>query len=349
MTMTKKANIAIFIPHAGCPHQCSFCNQRKISGQWSAPTPLQVQEQLAQAVANLSPLRPAEIAFFGGSFTALEREYMVSLLEVAHSFLGGNITGIRVSTRPDAITKEIVSLLQQYGVTAVELGAQSTNDAVLAMNRRGHTREDIIKASQMIHQAGLELGLQMMTGLYGSSPQLDKQTALDLLACSPKTMRIYPTVVFPETHLYTLYQQGEYTPPTLEETIPLCSELLLLCHSQGVSVIRLGLHGDSSLEGGIGPCHPALREVCQSHVYYETVCRLLPVGWHTVTLRVHPTCLSQAIGQKRENINRWAEIGCICNVVGDHSIPPHGIGIKRKENFHVPEILGSTGLQILSR
>ncbi len=348
--MGKKANIALFIPHAGCPNACSFCNQRLISGEQTAPSAQEITKQLEQGLAYLNPANSTEIAFFGGSFTALEQDYMVSLLQAAQPFLGQKgITGIRVSTRPDAITYDVLQLLKSYGVTAVELGAQSTNDEVLRLNRRGHTYEDIVNAATLIKEQGLELGLQMMTGLYGATEGSDRQTAQDLIALSPKTVRIYPTVVFPNTHLYELYEKGLYAPQTTEQAVALCSELLILFEQAGVSVIRLGLHGDSSLKGGVGPVHPALRELCLGELFYNAICQILPHNWNAVTVLVHPSRISQAVGQNRKNITRLAEKGILCKVVGEEGIPPNSVGITRKENSHVPEILGSTGLQIISR
>lgn len=350
MIMSQKANIALFIPHGGCPNNCSFCNQRRISGQQTPPAGEKVVKELERALAFCNEKRQTEIAFFGGSFTALEREYMVSLLQAAQPFLGQKgITGIRISTRPDAITPEILTILKNHGVTAIELGAQSTNNEVLAKNKRGHKAYHIEEAARLIREQGFELGLQMMTGLYGSTPQIDRQTAMDLLALSPVTMRIYPTVVFPETQLYDWTQEGLYTPPTLDETVALCSELLLLCESSGVRVIRLGLHGDSSVSGGIGPVHPALGELCLSYIYWQTVCRLLPKGWKRIQVQVHPSRLSQMIGQQKSNLKKLAAMGVACTVVPNEKLPSDMIGITRKENFHVPEIFGSTGLQILSR
>ena len=231
----------------------------------------------------------------------------------------------------------------------MELGAQSTNDQVLALNRRGHTHGDIVNAANLIQEQGLELGLQMMTGLYGANEETDRQTARDLISLSPKTVRIYPTVVFPDTYLYELYQRGEYTPQTTQQAVALCSELLVLFEQAGVSVIRLGLHGDSSQKGGIGPVHPALRELCQGQLFYNAICKILPTDWKAITVVVHPSQISQAVGQNRKNIIRFAEQGVSCKVVGDEQIPLNSVGITRKENSHVPEIFGSTGLQIISR
>ena len=215
----KHANIALFIPHNGCPHQCSFCNQVRITGMQKQPSPQDVISAVTTARESLGErLHKAEIAFFGGSFTAVEPNYMRSLLETASTFVkSGTVAGIRISTRPDALEAPVLDLLKRKGVTAIELGAQSMDDSVLAMNGRGHTAQQVREASRRIRDNGFSLGLQMMTGLYGSSAKQDRQTAEELAQLRPDTMRIYPTVVMEGTRLAELYQQGLYHPMELDE------------------------------------------------------------------------------------------------------------------------------------
>ena len=190
------ANTAIFVPHNGCPHRCSFCNQNAITGQAKQPPPADVEQAAKRAAETLPKGVTAELAFFGGSFTAIERNYMVSLLKAAQPFLqAGVFSGIRCSTRPDCIDADILSLLKDYGVKAVELGAQSMNDDVLRRNRRGHTAADVERAAGLIRAAGLSLGLQMMVGLPGDTPNGAWETARCLAALGPETMRIYPTII----------------------------------------------------------------------------------------------------------------------------------------------------------
>ena len=168
-----------------------------------------------------------ELAFFGGSFTALNHDYMVSLLEAAQPFVtGGIIKGIRISTRPDAIDASVLQCLKQYGVTAIELGAQSMLDTVLTANQRGHTAQQVREASVLIKAFGFELGLQMMTGLYQDTAKGAKQTAIEIAKCKPDTVRIYPTIIMRHTYLGQLYESGKFDTLSLEETIDLCSELL---------------------------------------------------------------------------------------------------------------------------
>ncbi len=307
----KHANIAIFVPHSGCPHQCSFCDQRSITGQLSQPTPQDVTAAASQAARDLGERsREAEIAFFGGSFTAIPRAQMESLLQAAAPFVReGVFSGIRCSTRPDAVDREVLSLLKSYGVTAVELGAQSADDRVLALNRRGHTAQDIRQASRLIRQAGLSLGLQMMTGLFGSSPESDLATARELADLHPDTMRIYPTVVLRGTLLSQWYEQGRYRPPTLEEAVDLCARLLVWFEQRQIPVIRLGLHDSESLQSQriAGPYHPAFRELCESRLFRQLLQQALPVGAEkALMIRVHPRSISPCVGQKRSN-RLWLE------------------------------------------
>ena len=191
--MKNKGNIAIFVPHAGCPHQCSFCDQRKISAAQQIPTLEQVQEICRQAIAHPRRPKQLEIAFFGGSFTAIPEKEQNALLEAVQPFLAmEGVTGIRISTRPDCITPEILQRLQQFHVTAIELGAQSMQDVVLQNNHRGHTAQDVRNAAKWITDAGFSLGLQMMIGLDGSTPEQERETLQELLALHPDTLRIYP-------------------------------------------------------------------------------------------------------------------------------------------------------------
>ena len=252
--MTQKAkrhsNISIFIPHNGCPHQCAFCNQRTISGAISQPDADDVRLAVNTAIASPRFIaEESEIAFFGGSFTAIARDYMLELLEAANEFIvDGKVSGIRVSTRPDAIDDEVLRILKKYGVTSIELGAQSMRDEVLSMNRRGHTALDVVNASQLIKKYSFSLGLQMMTGLYGDDNHGARYTARQLAALRPDTVRIYPTVVLEGTELAEKMRSGEYTPQGYEDAARLCAGLLRYFEQRGINVIKLGLHASEGVE-----------------------------------------------------------------------------------------------------
>ena len=272
--MKKHANVALFVPHAGCPHQCSFCNQKTISGSVRALTTEDVKTacEIAIKSGSTSP-ESSEIAFFGGSFTAIDEEYMISLLAEAKKYIDKNyFKGVRISTRPDCINEHKLEILKKYGVTSIELGAQSTDDGVLRINRRGHTAKDIENASRLIRENGFELGLQMMTGLMGSSFEKDIKTAEKLIELKPDTVRIYPTIVLENTPLADCMKSGEYTPQTLDEAVKLCARLLLMFRENGIRVIRLGLHSGGNVEDGYlaGAYHPAFRELCEGCLLYTS-------------------------------------------------------------------------------
>ena len=331
----KHGNVALFVPHAGCPHRCSFCDQRAIAGTEERLTPDKVEAACLQAESRITlPGRQAELAFFGGSFTALPKKEMCALLDAALPFVRrGVFRGIRLSTRPDCVDEGILAALAGRSVTAVELGAQSMDDAVLVQNGRGHTAADVERAAGLIRARGLSLGLQMMTGLPGSTPDTDRETAARLAALRPDTMRIYPTVALRGTPLDGMVRSGAYIPPTLEETVALCAELLLFFEEErDIPVIRLGLHASPDLEQNrvAGPGPPAFRELCEGRIYRDRAASLLrecgiPPG--PVRLLVHPRALSAMIGQRRGNVVWFRERGYRVEVEGDPALSRYRVKI----------------------
>ena len=312
----KHSNVAIFVPHNGCPNCCSFCNQVKITGKQNQPTENDVINavEIAMHSKGYSP-QMSEIAFFGGSFTAIERKYMLQLLSTAYSFVkAGKFVGIRISTRPDFIDDEILTILKQYGVTAIELGAQSMCDEVLTLNHRGHTAQQVVNASILIKKFGFNLGLQMMTGLYGSTPDKDIYTAQQICALKPATVRIYPTIIMKNTLLADYYNSGKYITYSLEETISLCATLLMMFEENNIKVIRLGLHSTDELAASMvaGPWHPSIGELCASRIYRNKIENYiyensLPKGSYSIY--INPKEISKLLGQKRSNLEYFKQLG----------------------------------------
>ncbi|MBO6301771.1 MAG: radical SAM protein [Ruminiclostridium sp.] len=312
----KQTNISVFVLHNGCPHRCTFCDQRTISGEVKAPSADEVRTLLNEQLQVLRAHNTrAEIAFFGGSFTGIERGYMVSLLEAAHEAVTAHpevYCGIRCSTRPDFIDEETLDILCRYGMTAVELGAQSMNDEVLRLNERGHTAADVERASGMIKRRGLSLGLQMMTGLYGDKPGYCLETAERFIALGADTVRIYPTVILEGTRLGELYKSGEYRTFGFDETVELCAKLLRMFGEAGIPVIRLGLHASRDVEQRMlgGVYHPALREIAESRIFFEDMhSEMERLGGHSFTVYTDPANISKMIGQKRENKEKLHSMG----------------------------------------
>lgn len=315
------SNIAIFVPHIGCPNRCVFCNQCHITGQTEKPTEKDVDEAVKTATNSKKyDSANTEIAFFGGSFTAIDEEYMLSLLKTAYKYVeNGTVKGIRISTRPDAIDEKKLEILKKYGVTSIELGAQSMFDDVLFANKRGHTALDVVNSSKLIKEYGFSLGLQMMTGLYKSNPAKDYETAEMIADLNPETVRIYPTAVVKNTELYSKYISGEYVPETFENMVELCSKLLLLFEKRGIKVIRLGLHtvDKDTFAGGI--FHPAFREMCESYLFFQKLSADLK-NKGKYEIYVNSKELSKAIGQKKDNIKKLKENGYDCKIISDENI-----------------------------
>lgn len=323
----RHANVAFFVPMVGCPHRCSFCDQNSITGKSGVPTPEEVDKTLKKAARELRGFRDkTEVGFFGGSFTMLPRELMCSLLEPAAKWVRrGAFSGIRLSTRPDAIDEPVLALLKSYGVTSIELGAQSSDDAVLLKNRRGHSFEDTKRASALIREAGFSLGLQMMTGLPGSTREKDIRTAADFAALHPDSMRIYPALVLKNTLMAKWYEDGEYVPQSLDEASSLCAELLDIFELYHINVIRLGLHSEQSLEESLvaGPYHPAFREICESLRLRKRLAPMLsrlPKG--ALVLKVSPGEVSKWTGQRRANLEYWNTLGYEIKISPEASLSP---------------------------
>lgn len=271
----------------------------------------------------------AEIAFFGGSFTAIDREYMLSLLEVAKQF-EGIFGGIRISTRPDCIDKEILDILSEYKVTSIELGAQSMCDDVLAINERGHTAEDVFKASELIKSYGFSLGLQMMTGLYSSDVEKDIYTAKQFILIKPDTVRIYPTVIMKNTELEKFYLEGKFVPYTLEESIELCSKLIMMFETADINIIRLGLHYSDSLikNGYCQNYHPAFKELCESKLFYNSFLeQTKDVKNKKLVVYINRKSLSKFYGQKKCNMIAFSEMGYEIEIKFDDRLGKYGLRI----------------------
>ena len=277
-----------------------------------------------------------EIAFFGGSFTAIDKDYMISLLERAKMYIDkGLFAGIRISTRPDCISEEILDILKHYGVTSIELGCQSMSDEVLRLNNRGHLAKDVVYSAGMIKSYGFEFGVQMMTGLYGDDNETAIETAKKLIALSPDTARIYPTVVLENTELERLYKSGEYTPQSVDEAAEICSELLMMFHEKGIRVIRVGLHSGGNVEEGYvaGAYHPAFREICESRIYLRKVLSEIkrqgtPKGDLTVT--VGSSFVSMMSGQKKFNSEKLREMGYNLKIKQDKNMKKYEIEVGGK-------------------
>lgn len=322
----KKGNISIFVPHLGCPCACSFCNQKTITGKQEQPTVQTVKDAVETALKRKN--FEYEIAFFGGSFTAIEKDYMIELLESAYEYVkNGSVKGIRISTRPDCIDAEILEILKSYGVTSIELGAQSMDDEVLLANRRGHTAQDVVDASNLIKSYGFELGLQMMTGLYKDTQEKAIETAKKIIDIKPDTLRIYPTVVLKGTYLAELYEKEEYKPLNADESAELVSILVPMFEDAGIKIIRLGLHSSEDIKKNMlaGGFHDSFGELVKSKIMLNKILAL-PEGDYQIF--VNPRSLSKLKGNNKSNIYLLMERGYNVKIITDNGIAVDELRIK---------------------
>lgn len=304
----RKYNLPIFIPHRGCPHDCAFCSQKKITGVDTEVTAEDVRSLIKTFLSTTNHENASvEVAFFGGSFTGLELKTQEDFLRVASEFYP-KVSGIRLSTRPDYIDKNIIELLKKYGVTTIELGVQSSDDGVLAMNDRGHSFDSVVRASEMIKESGIDLGHQIMLGMYGSNPEKDRQTIDDIIQLKPSCVRIYPVITLKDTKIHRYFNEGKYIPYTIDLAAQLAKEAVLKFRENSIDVIRMGLHSSEDLEGDenivAGPYHPAFGEMVESLVYRDKIENQLQSNG-VIDGELKFVCpvgdISKAIGHKKMN------------------------------------------------
>ncbi len=300
--------IPVFVPHLGCPNDCVFCNQRRISGHIEPATAQTVKNAIEEAAALTPSGTKRQLAFYGGSFTAIPEGQQLELFEAAQPYLAeGVISSVRLSTRPDAIDAAVLKRLKKYGVAVVELGAQSMCDRVLELSGRGHDSAAVENASKLIKAAGFDLILQMMTGLPGDTDESCIESAKKIIALEPDGVRIYPTVIVRDTVLCDMWRTGTYREHTVEDAVRICAKIVPLFNEAGIPIIRMGLNPTEELSGGDalgGAYHPALGELVFSRIMLQKARELLAEvkPESRVVLGVSRSDVSKMIGQHRCNV-----------------------------------------------
>ncbi|AXU52989.1 elongator complex protein 3 [Clostridioides difficile] len=310
----KKRIIPIFVPHKGCPHDCIFCNQKKITGVSTDVTSEDARNIIEECLETIDKDADVEIAFFGGSFTAIDIDIQKSLLSVAKEYVEkGLVKDIRMSTRPDCIDEDILSMLKEYKTSIIELGVQSLDEKVLLDSIRGHQSEIVYKSSKMIKNSGIKLGLQMMIGLPADTEEKCIFTAKKFVELKPDCVRVYPTLVVKDTGLEKLMEQNKYNPFTLEESVNIVKKVLVLFYVNNINVIRVGLQATDDIQIGkavlAGPYHPAFRELVESDMikdYLEFVI-LQNKNIKQMLVKSNKKNISKIIGNKKTNVKYMEE------------------------------------------
>ena len=309
----KYYNIPIFVPHEGCPFDCVFCNQRRITGMDTSMTAEEVRSTIIRYLKTIPKHeRVVEAAFFGGSFTGISKEKQTELLSVAYEFVKtGEIDGIRLSTRPDYISEDILAHLLKYGVKTVELGVQSMDNEVLLASGRGHTRDTVINAVRLIRKYPFKLGLQMMIGLPQDSEEKAVATAQGIAELKPDFVRIYPTLVLKDTYLEKMYKSGRYSPLSVPDTVSILKKIMPIFYEADIDIIRVALTvtDEISPDGAVvaGPFHPAMRELAEGEIYFDKMCDILEKDRTVRAFSVNEAEISKAVGNGKRNTNRIFE------------------------------------------
>lgn len=340
--MKRHMIIPVFVPHLGCPFDCVFCNQKKISGHVTEMDEQALRSQIEAYLSSSKNIDHIEIAFFGGSFTGIDLDLQKRYLDIASEYvLNHSLDGIRMSTRPDMITPEILQHLSEYPVIAIELGVQSMFDDVLEASTRGHSVRDVYDASKLIRSYGFSLGLQMMLGLPKDTPEKSLATADQLIAIDPDMVRIYPTLIIKDTELAKLYETGDYIPFSLDTTIDLCVELLDRFELAGIDVLRVGLQTTEQIQPGkdviAGPYHPALRQLVEEKRlvnYILNYIRLHPNECSTdeITIEAGNKLYQSLVGHKKSHMTIWEEHQPRICIGQNIALPSHTIKIN--ETYH---------------
>lgn len=321
MKEVNKYIIPIFIPHLGCPNDCTFCNQKSISGQSKQVTESEVRDIIEKHLKSFKDEKAEiEIAFFGGSFTGIEVPKQEELLSIAYEYVKTKkVKSIRISTRPDYIDKNILKMLKKYGVKTIELGVQSTNDYILRKCKRGHTFDDVVKASKLIRKFKFDLGHQMMIGLPESTRLDELNTARDLIKLKPKIVRLYPVLVIKNTELEKEYERKEYEPLTIEQAVERCKELYYMFTSNKVTVIRMGLQSTDvisnpkNMESEVvaGPYHEAFGQLVEAGIWYDSILekiKRINTKVKEIEIEVNPVDVNNVIGHKKDNIHKLKDL-----------------------------------------
>jgi histone acetyltransferase (RNA polymerase elongator complex component) len=310
MTM-RPCILPVFIPHAGCPHRCVFCNQAAITGQWGVPADTGDWRIRAREFLRFRRVHggAVQIAFFGGNFLGMPAGHIRMLLAQAAGLIrAGEVQGIRFSTRPDTVNRQTLDLVEHFPVQTVELGAQSMDDEVLRRSRRGHTAADTSAAVELLKEWGYEVGLQMMVGLPGDDDSRLMETGRRIADLKPAFVRIYPTLVLAGSLLETWYHEGRYRPLAVDEAVRQTMPLYRLFRQRGIPVIRTGLQPTEDITDGgavvAGPFHPAYGHLVQSACFADALRNALwrtPISHRSLEIRVHPKSVARMRGLKNAN------------------------------------------------
>lgn len=321
--------IPIFVPNEGCPHNCVFCDQTAITGNEEKVDARFTRNTIDTYLKTIKRENSiVEVSFFGGTFTAIPMKRQNELLSVAKKYKDrGDIDLIHMSTRPDYIDKNILDNLKNYSVDVIELGVQSLDEEVLIKSGRGHSAEDVCKASSLIKEYGFTLGHQIMLGLPSDTFEKDLKTVKKSVLMKPDIYRLYPALVIKGTYMETMYKKGIYKPYSLDEAVDICRTLYYILRRNKIKVIRMGLQPTEEINVGkdiiAGPFHPAFRELVEGSIYNNIIKDSIPKSYSgSIVIKINGRDISKLYASKRKYFNQMKKkfSKCFVKVIQDSSI-----------------------------
>ena len=343
----KNIILPVFLDNAGCVSRCSFCNQQAVESAQTIVSVDKIRFEIERQLRYL-PRTGLELAFYGGTFTALPADVQVSLLDLAEEYyVRGIIRAVRISTRPDALNENIVTLLKRYHVTTVEVGAQSLSDKILRVNNRRHSYRAVQLGIDLLKNSGITTGLHLMTGLLGDDETEYLLTVERLINVAPDFIRIHPTLVLSGTYLEELWKKGEYVAQSVQQALTQAAWLKITANSNGVKVLRMGLQPSAELNCAnviAGPFHPAFAEKVDNLINLWMLDWLIVQGCQR-EIFCNPQDLSKVIGQKRCNVRALLDVKQLpIQVICDSNVPKDSLycyqnaisisGVKSKIAWH---------------
>jgi len=336
----KHYNIPVFIPHLGCPYDCIYCNQRVIASQLEVPDPRQVTQIIERHLDTIPGEASVEVAFFGGNFTAVNKQQQEDYLRAVQPFLQqGRVESIRISTRPDCIDETALDLLAHYGVKLIELGVQSMSEKVLQASHRNYGPEDVCNSCHLIKERHFDLGIQLMIGLPGDTYDQDVETTQQVISLRPQVVRIYPTLVIADTALETMWQRGRYIPLALDEAVTICQDMFLLFQKESIRVIRMGLYpGEELRRDGVvkaGPFHSSFGELVEQKIFKKQARAAINLHrakcgcYSAINLYVESRDISKMTGKQKINLTELKqELNLdVINLNGSKDLNRNWIGV----------------------
>ncbi len=257
-TLSGVTTVTVLTKPYPCPGKCIFCPddvrmpKSYLPDEPGAMRALYHQfdpyEQVAARIETLHdvghPTDKIELLILGGTWNSYRKDYqewfVQRCFDAMNEVESKNLSeaqrlnekgphrnvGLVIETRPDQVNPTEIAWLRKLGVTKIQMGVQSMDDAILSQNQRGHTQAEAIQAVALLRAAGFKIVLHWMPNLLGATPESDREDFARLWEyLAPDEIKIYPTQLLEGTELYRQWERGAYQPYSTQTLINLIADL----------------------------------------------------------------------------------------------------------------------------